>query len=146
MSHWFLKGVNEMEFFEPRISSDTAVFWEGCKAHQLNFQRCKECGKVRWPAGRFCPDCLSENTEIVSLPLEGELYSYVVMHKPFHPSLAEKVPYTVGLIDLKDGIRILANICDEDMDGIRCGDRVTIDWSDGETYSRPIARRKEKQE
>ena len=133
-----------MEFFEPRISEDTKAFWEGCRAHQLRFQRCKTCGKVRWPAGYLCPECLSEDDEYVELPTHGVLYSYIVMRKPFHPSLKEKVPYTVATVDLENGVRILANIPNDDMDGIRCGDPVTIEWCDSEVYSRPIARRKEK--
>ena len=131
-----------MDFFEPRISADTAPFWEGCRAHELRFQRCKHCGKVRWPAGYLCPDCLSEESEPVVLPPEGTIYSYVVMHKPFHPSLADKVPYVVASVDLAEGVRILANLLDWDGEDLRCGMPVTIDWQDSETYSRPIVKRK----
>lgn len=131
-----------MEFFEPRINMDTAAFWEGCRNHELRFQRCKKCGKVRWPGAYLCPDCLSEETELCVLPPEGKLYSYVVMHKPFHPSVADKVPYAVATVDLAEGVRILANIAENDMEGLRCGAPVTIEFEDSETYSRPVARLK----
>ena len=78
-----------MEFFEPRINADAAGFWEGCREHTLRFQRCRCCGHVRWPAAYLCPECLSSDTEMIQLPPEGVLYSYVVMHKPFHPSVAD---------------------------------------------------------
>ena len=132
------------EFFDPRVSADTKAFWEGCREHKLRFQRCTACGKVRWPAGHLCPDCLSEEAEYVDLPAEGTLYSYIVMRRAFHPSLADKTPYAVAAVDLSGGVRILANIPMEDLSGIRCGDPVVIEWYDGENYSRPIARRKEK--
>ena len=128
-----------MEFFEPRISCDTAEFWAGCKEHKLIFRKCSNCGKVIWPAGYLCPDCLCEKSESVELAPEGALYSYVVMHKPFHPSLADKVPYVVAAVDLADGVRIIANILDCDIERLRCGDSVVIDFADAETYSRPIA-------
>lgn len=131
-----------MDFFEPRINPDTAAFWEGCRAHELCFQKCSKCGKVRWPASYLCPDCLSEAHELVRLSPEGKLYSYVIMRKPFHPSLADKIPYVVATVDLKDGVRILANILDWEPDKLRCGADVLIDWHDSETYSRPIARLK----
>lgn len=134
------------DFFEPRISADTRAFWEGCREHKLRFQRCIACGKVRWPAGRLCPDCLSEEADIVDLPAEGTIYSYIIMRRAFHPSLNEKVPYVVATVDLADGVRILANVPMEEAEEIRCGDSVDIDWCDSETYTRPIAKRKEKSE
>lgn len=131
-----------MDFFEPRISADTAAFWEGCKAHELRFQRCSQCGKIRWPAAYLCPDCLSSEAEQITLPPEGVIYSYVVMRKPFHPSLADKVPYIVAAVDVADGVRILTNMFDCAPEDIRCGAAVRIDWCDSETYSRPIAKLK----
>lgn len=129
-----------MDFFEPRISADTASFWEGCRAHKLQFQRCKVCGKIRWPAAFLCPECLSEEAELVELPLRGTLYSYVVMKKPFHPSLKEKVPYIVATVDVEKDVRILTNLVDCDVSQLHCGDAVRIDWNDSDTYSRPIAK------
>lgn len=131
-----------MDFFEPRVNMDTADFWEGCRNHELRFQRCRACGKVRWPGAYLCPDCLSGDTEIAVLPPEGKLYSYVVIHKPFHPSVAEKVPYVVATVDLEEGVRILANLADGDMDGLHCGAPVTIGFVDSGTYSRPVVRLK----
>lgn len=129
-----------MKFFEPRINADTAFFWEGCHAHELRFQRCRNCGHVRWPAAYVCPECLSSDSEITVLPKEGVLYSYVVMHKPFHPSVADKVPYVVATVDLQDGVRILTNLEGCDIQTLHCGDKVCIDFVDSETYSRPVAR------
>ena len=129
-----------MDFFEPRISADTAAFWEGCRAHKLRFQRCKACGKIRWPAAFLCPECLSQEAELVDLPLKGTLYSYVVMQKPFHPSLAEKVPYIVATVDVGQGVRILTNLFDCDANKLHCGAPVSIQWSDSDTYSRPISK------
>lgn len=129
-----------MEFFEPRISADTQAFWDGCRAHELHFQCCKNCGRLRWPASYICPDCLSEDMEMVTLPPEGIIYAFVVMHRPFHPSLSDKVPYVVATVDLTKDIRIITNIFDCDPDEIHCGDEVVIDWEDSASYSRPIAR------
>lgn len=128
-----------MEFFEPRINADAALFWDGCREHRLQFQRCKACGKLRWPAAYLCPDCLSEETEMAAVPAEGRLYSYVVMHKPFHPSVADKVPYVVATVDLSCGVRVLTNMFDCRPEQLHCGDEVFIGFADSESYSRPIA-------
>lgn len=131
-----------MEFFEPRVNMDAAAFWEGCREHELRFQRCKACGKLRWPAAHLCPDCLSGDVELATLPPEGTIYSYVVMHKPFHPSTADKVPYVVAAVDLGEGVRILANLADGETGPIRCGAPVTVEFQDSKTYSRPVVRLK----
>lgn len=128
-----------MDFFEPRISHDTVEFWEGCREHKLLIKRCSNCGKLIWPAGWLCSECLCDEGKTVEVAPEGTLYSYIVMHKPFHPSLSDKVPYVVAAVDLDDGVRILTNIMDCDIDTLHCGVRVGIDFADSENYSRPIA-------
>lgn len=128
-----------MAFFEPRINADAASYWNGCREHKLQFQRCKVCGKLRWPAAYLCPDCLSEETELMEVPAEGKLYSYVVMYKPFHPSVADKVPYVVATVDLSCGVRILTNMFDCQLEQLCCGADVIVDFEDSENYSRPIA-------
>lgn len=130
-----------MEYFTPRISEDTKEFWEGCRKHELRLQQCGKCGKIRYPAGYLCPECLSEEYEWVSVEPKGTLYSYIKMVKPFHPSMAEKVPYYVATVDLNCGARILMNASVDDGDEMKCGDSVVVGWEDGETYSRPIARK-----
>ena len=83
------------EFFEPRISADTKAYWDGCREHKLMVQKCKACGRLRIPASYVCQNCLSTETELVELKPEGTLYSFVVMHRAFHPSVQDKVPYIV---------------------------------------------------
>lgn len=131
-----------MEFFEPRINGDTAAFWEGCRDHVLRFQRCRACGYVRWPAAHLCPECLSDDAQLVEVSPEGTLYSYVVMRRAFHPGVADKVPYVVATVDLQDGVRLLTNLVDCDLETLRCGDPVCIEFVDSQTYSRPVARKK----
>lgn len=127
-----------MAFFEPRVSADTASFWEGCKSRELRFQKCTACGKLRWPASYLCPDCLSEAYETEAVEKEGKIYSYIVFEKPFHPSLKEKVPYITALVDLSCGLRIHANIPYGERERVRCGAKVKIGFSEDDVHS-PVA-------
>lgn len=124
-------------YFAPRVSADTAAFWQGCKEHRLLLQRCCDCGHLRWPAAYLCPDCLSERAEQVEVGPEATIYSFVVFHKPFHPSLKEKLPYVVATIDI-GGARLVSNIVGCDPSEIHCGDRVRLAWSDAEDHTRPV--------
>lgn len=127
------------DFFAPVVNPDNKAYWDGCKEHKLLVQRCKKCGRLRIPASYVCQDCLSTETELAEMAPEGTLYSFVVMHRAFHPSVQEKTPYVVATIDLAENVRILANMFDVDPDSLHCGDAVTISFADSETYSRPIA-------
>lgn len=126
------------EYFAPGISADTKVFWESAKEHKLVAQRCKNCGKLRWPASYLCPDCLSEETETEELSGEGVLYSYTTFHKPFHPSLTEKVPYIVCEVDLKEGIRIVSNLVKTKGQKPECGRKLKVCWQDFKDYTKPV--------
>lgn len=128
------------EYFAPRISADTAPFWDGCRQHKLLLQKCGRCGHIRWPAAYLCPQCLSEEADWTPMSGRGTLYSYIVMHKAFHPSIEENVPYIVAEIDLEEGVRILSNLEPEEGQTPHCGDRVNLDWCDGQQYSKTVFR------
>lgn len=130
--------MEKLDFFAPRISADTKMFWEGCKEHKLEIQRCKQCGKLRWPAAFLCPDCLSSETELQEMSGEGTLYSYVTFQKAFHPSVQDKVPYTVGVVELEGGVRIISNIVDCEPEQLACNKKVKMKWMDCEEYTKPV--------
>ena len=117
--------MEKLDFFAPRISADTKTFWEGCKEHKLEIQRCKKCGKLRW-------------TEMQEMSGEGTLYSYVTFQKAFHPSVQDKVPYTVGVVEMEGGVRIISNIVDCEPEQLACNKRVKMKWMDCEEYTKPV--------
>ena len=41
----------------PILNEDTRSFWNGCREHQLRFQKCTDCGHIRWPVSFICPKC-----------------------------------------------------------------------------------------
>lgn len=125
-------------FFAPRISGDTRFFWENAEQHKLTVQKCGKCGKMRWPTAYLCPDCLSEVTEIAELPPEGVLYSFVVMQRPFHPSVEEKLPYVVAEVDFPGGVRLVSNLVNCDPEKLSCGQKVRLQWSNANDYTRPV--------
>lgn len=125
-------------FFAPRVSGDTRFFWENCAEHRLTVQKCKKCGNLRWPAAYLCPECLSEETEIVELPQEGILYSFVVMQRPFHPEVADKLPYLVAEVDFPGGVRLVSNLVDCEAGELKCGQKVRFAWRDSSAYTSPV--------
>lgn len=72
---------------------------------RLLANRCGACGRTYFPKVPFCFDCLGKSMEDVILSRRGRLYSYTIgrmASSHFQP------PYAIGLIDLPEGVRVLA--------------------------------------
>jgi uncharacterized OB-fold protein len=92
----------------------TAPFWRAARDHKLVMQRCGGCGQIAWPPKPLCSNCwrpMSDDdwTEVADT---GEIWSFVVYHRAFHPSFADKLPYNVAYIRLDGGQMFISNVVD----------------------------------
>ena len=67
-----------------------------------------------------CPHCLASPLRWFTSAGTGRGYSYTVAHRAFG-EFASQAPFTVALIDLDDGVRMMARIVDAAPDGARIG-------------------------
>jgi uncharacterized OB-fold protein len=117
----------------PRPNGDTKAFWEGSKKHQLMFQKCINCGHVRWPPSIACPSCHSFEYEWISAMGKGRIKSYVVYYTVVHPAYKDKVPYITAVVELEEGPRLLTNIVDCGLQDIHYDMKVEVYWEDIES-------------
>lgn len=108
----------------PVVSRDTAFFWEGAAVGELRIQRCGGCGALRHPPGPMCPSCHELKPEHVVASGFGEVYSYVVHHHP--PVPGRQLPFVVALVELEEGVRLLAELVDVRPDDVAVGLPVRI--------------------
>jgi uncharacterized OB-fold protein len=94
----------------PMVNRDTAFFWEGTAQGELRIQKCGGCGALRHPPGPMCPSCNETKPEFVVASGLGEVYSYVVHHHP--PMPGRTLPFVVALVELEEGVRLLAELVD----------------------------------
>ena len=67
---------------------------------------------------------------------KGELYSFTVTHVPT-PGFEARAPYVIGMIELDEGVRIIANLINIEIDDVEIGMRMKVAWeklSDDITY------------
>ena len=122
----------------PQPNADTKPFWDGCKEHQLRFQKCRDCGHVRWPASIICPMCYSHDADWIASIAKGKVYTFVVYHQAYHPAFEGDLPYVVAIVELEEGPHILTNIVGCNPDDVRCDMPVEIAWQDiTEEFSLP---------
>ncbi|MBM9464036.1 OB-fold domain-containing protein [Aeromicrobium sp. YIM 150415] len=107
---------------------DGVRFWTEAENGRLVFQRCSDCRYLRWPAAGVCPECLSRSFNWEDVEPVGTVWSYVVYHRAYAPHLRERVPYSVALIELDCGIRLLSTLDGFAEDADPMGTRVSASF------------------
>jgi uncharacterized OB-fold protein len=117
---------NELEQAPPVPAKawDNRGFWEGVERQELVFQRCKDCGTWAHPPRPLCPSCHSLEKEWAPSKGKGKIHSWVTYRESPHPGF--KAPYSVVLVELEDGLRLISNLVDTDPDGISIGMPVEV--------------------
>jgi len=118
---------------KPAVNPDNAFFWEGAARHELRLQRCDGCGRLLMPPGPRCPACGSFELGWIVSAGRGRLYSFAVPH---HPQVRGfSYPLLVGLVELDEGARVVANLVGMQRHDVRIGMPLELAWLD----SRPAA-------
>jgi len=114
----------------PPVSPDTAFFWAGTAAGELRIQECGSCGARRHPPGPMCPRCgaaqrlAGGGPGYVVAGGSGTVYSYVVHHHP--PVPGKTLPLVIALVELPEGVRVLADMPGTDPAQVEIGMPVQI--------------------
>ncbi|MEV6827796.1 OB-fold domain-containing protein [Amycolatopsis sp. NPDC051102] len=102
----------------PVISRDTEFFWDGLREGELRIQRWGET--LRHPPGPMPPDgSLDTKPDNVVASGRGTVYSYAVHHHP--PVPGKDLPFVVALVELEEGVRVLAELLDAAPDEVHIG-------------------------
>ncbi len=112
----------------PAITIDNQFWFEAAKQHQLVIQRCESCGALRHPPRPRCDKCGSYNWDTVEASGKGTVYSFVVVHYPQVPAF--DYPLAIGLIELEEGTRLVADIVGIDPGDVTVGMPVEVEWQD----------------
>ncbi len=68
--------------------------------------RCEQCGTTAFPRRHVCTGCGGTALADAELADTGTLYSYATVHV----SSSRPTPYTLGYVDLADGVRVLSQV------------------------------------
>ncbi|GAB1460583.1 hypothetical protein MASR2M50_23570 [Thauera sp.] len=91
----------------------------------------------------MCIKCHSFDWDTVEASGKGSIYSFVVMHYPEVPPFEH--PNPIGLIELDEGVRLIAGLVGVKRDEVKIGQRVQVEFQsfdDGELtlpMFRPVA-------
>lgn len=114
----------------PIPDEDTEPFFEACKRHELQMQKCDACGKVRFEPGPICPGCLSDKFTWERLSGNGTVYTFSVVHHSYYPGFKGELPYVIAVVVLDEGPRILTNILDCKAEDVKIDMPVKVTFKD----------------
>jgi hypothetical protein len=103
----------------PPANPETKEFWDEAARGTLLIKRCRSCGQVHYYPRVLCPFCGSDATEWQAAGGAGVIYSYSVMRRA-------EIPYAIAYVTLDEGVTMMTNIVDCDLDQIRVGQRVRL--------------------
>jgi uncharacterized protein len=103
----------------PQPNPETTAFWESAAHGRLLLKKCLACSQLHYYPRALCPFCGSDRTEWQAASGLGSIYSWSVMRRA-------EVPYAIAYVTLEEGITMMTNIVDCDLDGIRIGQRVRV--------------------
>ena len=92
---------------------------------RLMASKCNECGTILLPPKPMCTSCLSNNMNWTELEGSGKILSYTVIH--IAPEQFQSIaPYSVGIIEFKNGLRLPGMIRDEAPKKLKVGMQLKI--------------------
>jgi hypothetical protein len=95
--------------------------------YRLEAGKCKKCGKIVFPHRLICPVCGHREFEKVTLPDTGKLITFSVIRVA--PSqFVDQAPYAIGIAELTNGVKLLAQITDCDVDKLSVGMEIRIEF------------------
>lgn len=111
----------ERKYPAPEPNPETKRFWEAAAQGQLLVKKCLSCGEIHYYPRALCPFCGSDRTDWQTASGRGTVYSWSVMRRA-------ETPYAIAYVTLDEGVTMMTNIVDCDLNGIRIGQKVRVVW------------------
>ena len=90
----------------------SAGFFDAAARDELLVKRCTDCGTVVGPEVRTCPSCGGVDLAGHAAAGTATLVSWVVVHHPPVPALADAVPYVSAIVELDEGPWLIVRLVD----------------------------------
>jgi uncharacterized OB-fold protein len=97
------------DWYLPLIDSESEAFWAAARQGRFLIMRCRACEQPYFYPRRYCPRCWSDETEWLDASGRGTVYTYSIVRQNPAPPFSDWCPYAVVLVDLEEGVRVMAN-------------------------------------
>jgi uncharacterized protein len=94
-------------------SPETEGFWKGVEQRELLLKWCPHCACAFHPKRIVCTMCGSSALEWKRASGRAKVYSFSEVHHAAVGAFAPSVPYTVGMVELEEGVYLLSRLIAE---------------------------------
>jgi hypothetical protein len=104
----------------PVPNAENQRFFDAAAQGKLLYKKCRACGEPHFFPRALCPFCFSSDTEWVEASGRGSIYTYSVSRR------VGPTPFAIAFVTLEEGVSMMTNIVDCDLDSIRIGQSVRV--------------------
>ena len=110
----------DRKLIAPQEYPDNKEFWAAARESRLMLKYCNACHRPHWYPRTICPLCGSDDTAWKASPGRGTIYSVTVTRR------GGAAPFALAYVTLDEGVTMMSNIVDCDLDDVRIGERVEL--------------------
>ncbi len=116
----------------PTLRGEEEPFYAAAADGRLVIQRCPSCMRAVFYPRTLCPHCHDGTPEWIDASGRGAVYSFSVLHRAGAPGFDAEVPYVVALVDLDEGVRLMANVVSVSPERVEIGMPVSVTFESRE--------------
>ena len=110
----------------PSVNPENKAFFDAASQSRLLIKKCIACGEFHHYPRALCPFCFSDRTEWRDASGTGTIHTYSVLRR------GVPEPYCIAYVTLEEGVSMLTNIVDCDLDAVRIGMKVKVTFKPSE--------------
>jgi len=114
----------------PVPSKWSQPFWDGAKQHKLLLKKCTKCGTIDHPPYLYCTECWAEENEWIETSGRGKIYAFTTVMLGAPLLFTDDIPYTIAMVDLAEGPRMLTTIVEAKPEELSIGMDVEVVFND----------------
>ena len=104
----------------PSVNAENKAYFDAAAEGKLLIKKCLACREFHHYPRSLCPHCFSGNTEWREAKGTGTVYTYSVLRRGVPEA------YCIAYVTLEEGVSMMTNIVDCDLDAVRIGQKVKV--------------------
>ena len=113
-------AYQERKISDPALNVGDEPYFAAAGEGKLMVGKCSACAKVHHYPRPLCPFCFSDKVSQVQANGNGTVYSYSVSRR------VGPVVFCIAYVQLDEGVKMLTNIVDCDLDTVKIGQKVKV--------------------
>ena len=104
----------------PSVNAENKAYFDAASSGKLLLKHCNSCQGFHHYPRAICPHCFSDKTGWKESKGTATIYTYSVLRR------GVPEPYCIAYVTLDEGVTLMTNIVDCDLDQVRIGQKVKV--------------------